>query len=542
MSPSPSRPVPAQQARVLPPTSPAGRRTSRIAMLAVPLLSAATFATLPVGSAGAAVPAPTPHSQLFSDTGTAQYFTVPQRVTSLTFTLDGGSGGSGESTSLNTFPGAGGLGGRVVETLPVYAGQRLRIGVGAAGQDAGAPYGAGSGGYASGLTSNGGSGGYGDGTDMSTGGSGGGGGAATEVQLIGNEVIGLPDRTVAVAGGGGGGGGTGSIIGYNGGFGGLGGHPAQSGSGGTGPGAGGGGNGGASPNAYGDNGGSAPTASQAGGAGGGGGGYSPFGGGAGTGGVAGGAGEGGGGGGGGGQSFGESTATIFSQAPNRGNGDVTVAWSTPGVGQTITPSVNPALPGQTVVFTDTVTSSDPNGPAPTGTVALSRALGGMTYATGTLVPTGVATSQVKIPVTYPAGSLIGSLAYYFTYSGDTVYAANTSDQFVETLTHTVAVAGVTLNPGHLAFGTHPVDSTSTKTITIKSTGTAPLVVSSVKSSGAPVTVAGNTCAGKKLTPGQTCRITVRFHPTKRGSFSRTLAVVDNAPASPQRVTVTGGAG
>ena len=129
----------------------------------------------------AAAPAPTPHSQTFTYTGNTQYFTVPQRVTSLTLTLDGASGGTGEST--RSTPSRGPVDSAAEPSRPCRStrGQQLRIGVGAAGQDAGAPHGAGSGGYASGLPSNGGSGGYGDGTDMSTGGSGGGGGAATEV-------------------------------------------------------------------------------------------------------------------------------------------------------------------------------------------------------------------------------------------------------------------------------------------------------------------------------------------------------------------------
>src|SRR6185312_9255050 len=105
---------------------------------------------------------------------------------------------------------------------------------------------------------------------------------------------------------------------------------------------------------------------------------------------------------------------------------------------------------------------------PTGTVALTRALGGTTFATATLVPTGPATSRATFSVTYPVPSLTGGLAYYFDYSGDAMYAANTSDQFVETIAHTVA--GATVKPGRLAFGTHPVGSSTTGTITLTSAG------------------------------------------------------------------------
>src|SRR5690348_11724751 len=149
--------------------------------LAVPLLASAALLAPSTGTAAAATPARVPHSQTFTYTGSAQDFVVPDGVTSLTLTVDGASGGDGESTSVNTPGGAGGHGGRIVETVVVHGGQHLRILPGGAGVPAGAPQGAGAGGRASGGASNGGSGGFGDGNDTTTGGSGGGGGAATEV-------------------------------------------------------------------------------------------------------------------------------------------------------------------------------------------------------------------------------------------------------------------------------------------------------------------------------------------------------------------------
>src|SRR5690348_13436290 len=149
--------------------------------LAVPLLATAALLGVTAGAASAAPPGRVAHSQTFGYTGAQQDFVVPQGVTSLTLTVDGASGGDGESTSVNTPGGAGAHGGRIVETVVVHGGQHLRILPGGAGVPAGAPQGAGAGGRASGGASNGGSGGFGDGNDTTTGGSGGGGGAATEV-------------------------------------------------------------------------------------------------------------------------------------------------------------------------------------------------------------------------------------------------------------------------------------------------------------------------------------------------------------------------
>src|SRR3954452_9889944 len=124
---------------------PRSRRRSA-AMLAVPVLaSAAVLASMP-GIAAAALPGRVPHSQTFTYTGSAQDFVVPPGVTSLTLTVDGASGGDGESTSVNTPGGKGGRGGRIAETVIVHGGQHLRIEPGGAGQAAAAPGGAGSGG------------------------------------------------------------------------------------------------------------------------------------------------------------------------------------------------------------------------------------------------------------------------------------------------------------------------------------------------------------------------------------------------------------
>ena len=395
------------------------------AALAVPLLASAALLTLSTGAASAALPGRVPHSQTFAYTGTAQDFVVPQGVTSLTLTVDGASGGDGESTSINTPGGAGGHGGRIVETVVVHGGQHLRIAPGGAGQAAAAPQGAGAGGSASGGASNGGSGGFGDGNDTTTGGSGGGGGAATEVDLLGNPAAGVDDQVLAVAAGGGGGGGTGAIVLYYGGPAGSGGRPAGGGVGGTGPGAGGGGIGGAGAHPYGDSGGSSPSFSQGGGGGGGGGGYDQAtGAGAGAGGAAGGFGAGAGGGGGGGRSFANTVNAVYSTAPSTGNGSVTVGWATPGVGQMLTLTPNPVVAGTTQTVTDVVTSSEPNGPAPTGTVTIK--LQGITVGTAALTATSANTARAIVSVPFAANRFAGGSSLWAVYSGDAVYPSDQS--------------------------------------------------------------------------------------------------------------------
>src|SRR4051812_19709716 len=411
------------------------------AALALPVLASAVVLASTPGIAAAALPARVPHLQTFTYTGSAQDFVVPQGVTSLSLTVDGASGGDGESTSVNTPGGKGGRGGRIVETVVVHGGQHLRIEPGGTGQSAAAPMGAGSGGRASGGASNGGSGGFGDGNDTTTGGSGGGGGAATEVDLLGNPAVGTDDQVLAVAGGGGGGGGTGAIVLYYGGPAGDGGRPAGGGVGGTGLGAGSGGLGGAGIHPYGDNGGNSPTFSQGGGGGGGGGGYDQAtNAGAGTGGAAGGAGAGAGGGGGGGRSFANTVNAVYSTAPSTGNGSVTVGWATPGVSQMLTLTPHPVPAGTTQTVTDVVTSSEPNGPAPTGAVTIKGA--GLT-GTATLTATSANTSRAVVSLPFKARVISYGFALSAAYSGDAVYPSDTTPNITDDVTgvKTLTVVG-----------------------------------------------------------------------------------------------------
>ena len=477
-----------------------------------------------------------PHTQSFGYTGGAQFFTVPTGVTRLTVTADGAAGGTGQGGG-GASGGTGGLGGRVSETVTTFAGQQLQVDVGGTGQAAQAPGLPGNGGSAAGGTANGGSGGTGYATDLAGGGSGGGGGAATEVDVLPNLVTGVPGHPVAVAGGGGGGGGVGAIVGYNGGAGAPGGNPATGGTGGTGLGAGSGGQGGTSVHTYGDNGGSAGFATNAGGGGGAGGGYNPSGGGGGAGGAAGGAGEGGGGGAGGGLSFAVSTAATFGHAPAADNGEVTLSWYPATTTTTLSTSADPVDAGQPLTVTDTVTSADPNGPAPTGSVSFSdySVTTGQVIqlGQGTLKPVGAGTSTATLTTRALPQGLNGLSGLY---NGDSTYPANESLTLDE---HVNPPAGAAISPTSLAFGTHRPGSSTTKTITVTSTGSSPLVVGSVSRTGAGYSVTGNACTGKTLPTGGSCAIKVTFKPTAATSYAGTVKVSDNAPSSPQTVQLTG---
>ncbi len=99
----------------------------------------------------------------------------------------------------------------------------------------------------------------------------------------------------------------------------------------------------------------------------------------------------------------------------------------------------------------------------------------------------------------------------------------------------------TLTPSSLDFGSVQTGITSAaKTATLTSTGTAALAISSIQITGANAAVfaSTNNC-GTSLAIGASCTISVTFAPTATGSDSASITVADNAPGSPQTVTLTG---
>lgn len=261
-------------------------------------------------------------SQTFSFTGSAQTFTVPSGVTSLSVDVQGAQG----QTNANS-QAVGGLGGRVVATLAVSPGEVLQVNVGAGGSVA---------------TTGGFNGGANAGVADCPSASGGGGGGkadlrrspygfnSTDVLVLAGGGGGAGGSRVASCGPGGGGGGGGGWFGGGGGAGydgsgGGGGTPSAGGAGGV-LGFTGGGNGVVGTAGTGGLGGTViannQTASQAGVAGGAGGGTT------GATGLTGGGSTWRGGGGGGGSSFtGPGTSAItHTQGFRTGNGQIIISW------------------------------------------------------------------------------------------------------------------------------------------------------------------------------------------------------------------------
>jgi hypothetical protein len=100
-----------------------------------------------------------------------------------------------------------------------------------------------------------------------------------------------------------------------------------------------------------------------------------------------------------------------------------------------------------------------------------------------------------------------------------------------------AVSTVTLTPSNLKFPLRLIGTTSSpKTATLTSTGTVPVNISNISTTG-PFTETNN--CPSSLAVGTNCQIQVTFTPVQKGLATGNLSVTDDAKGSPQIVTLSG---
>jgi Bacterial Ig-like domain (group 3)/FG-GAP-like repeat/Abnormal spindle-like microcephaly-assoc'd, ASPM-SPD-2-Hydin len=189
-------------------------------------------------------------------------------------------------------------------------------------------------------------------------------------------------------------------------------------------------------------------------------------------------------------------------------------------------SLNPSNFGESVTLTATAI---PEGQGvPTGTVNFldgSKSLGIVTLNGG-----GVATLTTTTLA-------VGTHSITAAYSGDANYTASTSPVLIQVVDGAI----VKLSQSSINFGNQTVGiASSPASVTITNTGNVVLDISSVGISGTngPDYGQTNNC-GKSLAAGGTCTIAVTFTPSADGTRTASINVKDDAPGSPQAVSLTG---
>jgi uncharacterized repeat protein (TIGR03803 family) len=105
------------------------------------------------------------------------------------------------------------------------------------------------------------------------------------------------------------------------------------------------------------------------------------------------------------------------------------------------------------------------------------------------------------------------------------------------LTGVGVLPAVTLSPTSLTFPTQVVYTDSApQRVKLTNTGAGILLISQIAATH-PFSQTNN--CGKSVAPGAYCTITVRFYPKTKGEHHGDFSVTDNAPDSPQQVTLTG---
>ncbi|HEY1242645.1 MAG TPA: choice-of-anchor D domain-containing protein [Bryobacteraceae bacterium] len=100
-------------------------------------------------------------------------------------------------------------------------------------------------------------------------------------------------------------------------------------------------------------------------------------------------------------------------------------------------------------------------------------------------------------------------------------------------------AAVRISPGSLVFGAQALGTTSAaQFVTVTNTGSGALNFSKDTVSG-DFALAGLGSCGPSLAPGANCTISIHFTPTAAGTRTGNLTIADNAPNSPQTVSLSG---
>jgi hypothetical protein len=152
---------------------------------------------------------------------------------------------------------------------------------------------------------------------------------------------------------------------------------------------------------------------------------------------------------------------------------------------------------------------------------------------------------VPLQATTPASNCEIGVTFTPTSTGSSVDSLTLTDNAPDSpqiilLTGTGVVQPVvSLSASSLTFGTQAAGTTSAaQTLNLTNSGTAALTINSIVITGAFLET--NTCP-QSLAAGAACTISILFAPTQAGAQTGTLTITDNAPTSPQVVSL-GGAG
>jgi hypothetical protein len=152
------------------------------------------------------------------------------------------------------------------------------------------------------------------------------------------------------------------------------------------------------------------------------------------------------------------------------------------------------------------------------------------------------------PTIYPSGGYSGNGIVVADFNGDGMldlfFGTDTTSINVPTL-GVVLLQGnfpaLTSAPTSLTFAQQSINTTSAaQSMTLTNSGQAALTISKLGITGTNATdYAETTTCGATLAVNASCQVSVTFTPTAQGTRTAALAVTDNAPGSPQLISLSG---
>ncbi len=132
------------------------------------------------------------------------------------------------------------------------------------------------------------------------------------------------------------------------------------------------------------------------------------------------------------------------------------------------------------------------------------------------------------------GTIKGALSVSYNASGSPAVG------FLQGTGQNGPTAPLTFSPANLGFGNVALNTSISKTVTVKNAGTSAITINSVTANGFyTVAPSGTTPCSGTLNAGSTCTLTVTFTPLVTGSTAAGITISDTASVSTQVLNATG---
>ncbi len=228
-------------------------------------------------------------------------------------------------------------------------------------------------------------------------------------------------------------------------------------------------------------------------------------------------------------------------------GSIAFTDNAPGSPQTLVLSGNGIATGTTLVANPTTAAFGNVAVGSNGQQTITITNTGTTSATISQVTTsgaGFSITGITAPVTIAAGLNVNFTAQFAptatgSASGNIAITSNATDATLSIpLSGTGTQGGLSANPSSVNFGSVPVGTSGTTSVTLTNSGTANITISAAAASGTGFSMTGLSTP-LTLTPGQNTSFAAKFSPAATGSASGSVSITSNAPGSPLAIALSG---